>query len=390
MCIPQIFYKRGTRLVLCIVLLVLLAVFLTPSPVVAGGCSCGGISLIPDSGKVGTMVVLAVTSDAFPIEGDYEICWSPTPAFTQDKTSVLAKGHASRDNTAITHTFTIPEAEGGMRYIRLRDYKNSVTLQFFVRPNIKANPNTALPGSAVTVTGQGFPAKTAGTLALDGILTNVPITTNDVGSFTAEFTVRNTAIAGEREISVIDGGFSAITSAKLEILPMTTSSTEPINMGTNDASVQAQIAEHDGPRLVLEHNNSQATPTPLTPLGNRYGILGTQLVTFTWGEVPNAGDTTYTLEISDDYEFSPSSLVTRRTKIPKTSWAVSIAPGTYYWRIKAVDGDGNESEWGISPYPFEVGSFSIWQLIIGGLVCLLLLILVVRAFFRRQKKDYYY
>lgn len=61
-----IFYNKGARLVICIVLFLILAVFMSPSPVVAGGCSCGGISMVPDSGKVGTMVVLAVTSDVFP------------------------------------------------------------------------------------------------------------------------------------------------------------------------------------------------------------------------------------------------------------------------------------------------------------------------------------
>jgi hypothetical protein len=40
-----------------------------------------------------------------------------------------------------------------------------------------------------------------------------------------------------------------------------------------------------------------------------------------------------------------------------TSCTVTLTPGVYFWRVKAVDGADNESEWSLSPVAFEVGIF---------------------------------
>ena len=76
----------------------------------------------------------------------------------------------------------------------------------------------------------------------------------------------------------------------------------------------------------------------------------------------------------------------RKTGLTGTTYSVKIEPGTYYWRVKAVDGAGNEGEWAISPYPFKVGFFSTWYLVIGGLLFLFLFIMLVRVFLRRLRE----
>jgi hypothetical protein len=65
-----------------------------------------------------------------------------------------------------------------------------------------------------------------------------------------------------------------------------------------------------------------------------------------------------------------------------------LEPGTYYWRVKAIDGAGNESEWSLSPYPFQVGLFSGLYLAGGAVIFVIVFIFIVRAFFRRVREYY--
>jgi hypothetical protein len=65
-----------------------------------------------------------------------------------------------------------------------------------------------------------------------------------------------------------------------------------------------------------------------------------------------------------------------------------LEPGTYYWRVKAIDGAGNESEWALSPYPFQVGLFSGLYLAGGAVIFVIVFIFIIRAFFRRVREYY--
>jgi hypothetical protein len=141
-------------------------------------------------------------------------------------------------------------------------------------------------------------------------------------------------------------------------------------------------------------------------MGHRFGLLGTQTVPFKWSGVSDPSGITYTLEVADNYAFLPTGLIIKRTGLTDTSCALDIAPGTYYWRVKAVDGADNESEWSYVPYEFVVAElsnfmhefiellkrvrfFSILGFIIGGLVVLRIIVLLVRAWLRRRRGYYY-
>ena len=391
MYVTRIFHKRVTKLIYYAALFTLLASSLMPSSVANAGCvggSCGtGVTLTPDSGKVGTMVVLSIAGDAFS-EGDYEVCWSPTAAFEQGKTTVLTRGHVSEGSTAVATSFTIPEAEYGMHYIQFRQLRRLVTFQFFVKPSLKVSPTSSRPTSTVTIIGQGFPAEAGGRLTFDGKSTNSTIITNDVGSFTREFTIP-AATTGEHEVTVSTEYPMASASAKLEVLPPATSAnnTPDADASAKDTGTQAHV---------ITDNKPPPKPGPLTPMGHRFGLLGNQLVSFSWSEVSDPSGITYTLEVADNYEFLPTKPIIKRTGLTETSCALNIAPGTYYWRVKAVDGADNESEWSYAPYVFVVAElsnfmhefiellkrvrfFSILGFIIGGLVVLRIIVLLIRA-----------
>jgi len=366
--------------------------------------NCSGVSLTPDSGKVGTMVILSIAGYTFS-EGDYEVCWSPTAAFEQDRTTVLASGHVSEGSTAVATSFTIPKAEYGMHYIQFRQLRNIVTFRFTVKPSLKVSPSSARSTSTVTIIGQGFPAEAGGKLTFDGKSINLTIITNDFGSFTKEFTIP-AAATGEHEVTVsTEYPTMASASAKLEVLPTANVTNNTLDVPAKETGTQANATEHDSPQPLAD-TTPPPRPGPLAPMGHRFGLVGTQTVSFRWSGAADPSDITYTLEVADNYDFLPSRPIIRKTGLTETSCVLNIAPGTYYWRVKAVDGAGNESEWSYVPYEFVVAEFSnfihefiellnrvkffyILGFIIGGFVILRIFVLLIRAWLRRRRGYHY-
>ena len=68
-------------------------------------------------------------------------------------------------------------------------------------------------------------------------------------------------------------------------------------------------------------------------------------VTFNW-EKPAVSIQSYHLQISRSPSFVPDTIVFERTSLTSNSFTVAnIAPGTYYWQIRAVANSGQTSEW---------------------------------------------
>ena len=362
--------------------------------------NCSGVSLTPDSGKVGTMVVLSIGGYTFS-EGEYVVYWSPTVAFEQGRTTVLTRGHVSEGSTSVATSFTIPEAEYGMHYIQFRQLGGVVPFQFFINPGLKVSPSSVRSTSTVTIIGQGFPAEAGGRLTFDGKSTNLNITPNGLGSFTKEFTIP-AAASGEHELVVTTEYPLVTATAKLEVLPATTPTNNTQNVSTKDTVTQPDATEQDNPKPLAD-TMPPPRPGPLSPMGHRFGLLGNQRVSFSWSGVADPSGITYTLEVADNYDLLSASHIIRKTGLTETSCALDIAPGTYYWREKAVDGAGNESEWSYVPYEIVVSALSnlvhqfiellnrikffyILGFIIGGLVVLRIIILLIRAWLRHRKE----
>jgi hypothetical protein len=289
----------------------------------------------------------------------------------------------------------------------------------------------------VTVLGTGFPKEESGTIKFDGEATDVTFESNKVGSFTAKYTLPELA-AGQHEfiadspklytetaeatvtvgpyvtmepenpvvgteVTVTGHGFTA--NSKMEITyddisiaesPQTdevgkfsyafdvpeTSGTDHIIVATDESGNSAMFG------LPLEVKPPQKVTT-ISPKDQRIGLFGNQTVVFTWTETSDPSGITYTVEVADNLNFFPLKPNMRKSELTDTSCKFALEPGTYYWRVQAVDGAGNESEWTISPYAFKVGLFSIWIIVIGGAIFLIVFVLLIRAFFRRLREYYH-
>jgi len=81
---------------------------------------------------------------------------------------------------------------------------------------------------------------------------------------------------------------------------------------------------------------------------------------FDWEDVTDPSGVSYTLEVAGDADFS--STVLEKTGLTSSSYQVekeekllsTKEDAPYYWRVKAVDGASNESQWS-EPGAFYVG-----------------------------------
>ena len=78
----------------------------------------------------------------------------------------------------------------------------------------------------------------------------------------------------------------------------------------------------------------------------------------------------------------------RRSGLSEATVTMNIEPGTYYWRVQAVDPSGNKSKWALSPYAFQVGLVSLWFIIGISLILLIIFIMLLRAFIQRIRGYY--
>jgi hypothetical protein len=380
------------------------------------------------------------------VDGPYTIRWSKGP-IGEDSVEgtdyfVLATGDVPKNETKVTVSFTIPEAVYGTNYVEfLRGWRpeSPYSFAFSVLSDIKVSPASGSPGSNVTVNGSGFPAnKQEIKLTFDGKDTGLAVSSNEMGSFEADFAIPDT-IAGKHEFkaTVKDMSLGDI-SASLKVSP--TISLEPkhpdigaevtlsgcgfaaksqVSIKYDDTSIadspttddvgnfshKFQVPESSKENHVITATDKAGNvatyglplegepppvPSPIAPgeKQQRFGTFGAQLITFSWTDVFDPSGVTYILEIDNNLSFFPLEPGMRKTGLTKPTCTMRLEPGTYYWRVKAVDGAGNESDWALSSYPFKVGFFSAWYLVIGGLIFVAIFILVVRAFFRRIREYY--
>jgi hypothetical protein len=234
---------------------------------------------------------------------------------------------------------------------------------FEVESKIFVEPLSGNVGTQLEVSGAGLPASTAVTVTYDGVTKGTGTTSSD-------------------------GTLAAITFA----------ATHTQTTHTSDHPVAVMYGTTTLTETFVMESTAPAKPTPRTPLsGTRIGLLGKQSPTLTWSVVDDPSGVTYGLQISTTPDFSQiliskSGLVAQGSAIivsssgPEMSYTLSATEalpfGTYYWRVKAVDGAMNDSGWSASS-TFKSGLLPTWALIViivlaAVLIGALIYVLIIR------------
>jgi hypothetical protein len=209
-------------------------------------------------------------------------------------------------------TFILPSVTAGSYAVRASDDANAVTATLNVILKIELSPSAGNVGTVLQVKGSGFTPSGSISLSYDGqVITTV--NTDTAGSFTATFTVPASK-AGAHSISATD----LVTPGLVTTATFTMESTPPAK-----------------PNLLTPAPGSQASISP----------------TFVWSGVSDPSGVTYSLQVARDAAFSQmlldkQGLTTPDYAVtPAEAFGLTKATSPYFWRVKASDGAGNDSDW---------------------------------------------
>jgi hypothetical protein len=216
--------------------------------------------------------------------------------------------------------FKVPTLQSGIYGVEAEDDDgNRAEVAFTVTAGADLNPVSGFVGAAVNVSGVGFKTGTMVTVTYDEqeVVTALP---GDNGSFSAAFKVPASS-AGNHTVTITDGTntVTAIFTMESEAPPV--------------------------PVLISPEEDERAEAAP----------------EFEWEDVSDDSGVSYTLQVATKDTFAASYIVLEQTDLANPEYEVTedeeLEPSSkespHYWRVKAVDGAGNEGEWS------EVGSFYV-------------------------------
>ncbi len=188
------------------------------------------------------------------------------------------------------------------------------------------------------------------------------------------------------------------TTCLMHVAAITFAATHTQTAHTADHQVCVVFDSTTLTEIFVMESTAPAKPTLRSPLsGTRIGLLGKQTPTLSWSVTEDPSGVSYGLQISATPDFSQiliskSGLVAQGSAIivsssgPEMTYTLSEAEalpfGTYYWRVKAVDGAMNDSGWSASN-TFKSGLLPTWALILvivlaAILVAALIYVLIIR------------
>ena len=343
---------------------------------------------------------------------------------------------SARANTYGTweKTFRVPASVKGSHKIVAdgedNDYHDVEEDSFTVEPKISLDKASAGVGDTITISGSGFKKNEASikiTFAGDEVTQTSEADTDEYGSWTAKVEVppcskgnykidargRYTTYTevGDVTISVGPGmviepteghvgtsitvsgsGFVAskrvtITYDGSEMKSDTTDATGSFS-GISFKTPKSKHGNHVVNATDAQGNSVTAnfsmestpppTPTLISPANeSRVGFIGKVTPTFEWSNVTDPSGVSYNLQIATSENFTEPSAFTGLSAanytLPKEE---ALSHGSYYWRVKAIDGAQNAGNWSES-YSFKSGRLPLWAFIaivvlvvglIGGLI----------------------
>jgi hypothetical protein len=261
-------------------------------------------------------------------------------------------GTATSDATGnFTGTFPSPPSGTGKHQVGVTDQASSFTQVFTITSIIKINETSGAVGDDISVNGTGCVASHVVTIDYD--FKQIATTTTDAnGTFTITFKVP-VSEGGDHQITITDG---------------TNTLTSPFTMDFLAPPIPVLIS----PPLL-----TKASSTPVLD----------------WQDVSDPSGVTYTLQISADAKFNllildKEGLTSSEYQLSKQEELNTVSKEEpYYWRVKAIDGAGNEGAWS-TPFTFYVGTIiptQTYYFIVGGLVLFVGVVSLVIELIRRRR-----
>ncbi len=212
-----------------------------------------------------------------------------------------------------------------------------------ISPKMELSPTSGAIGTDITIHGTGFSANQIITISYDGAKVATGAATDTKGDFTTSFKIPKSK-AGDHTVTVTDAKASVFSS---------------------NLSVES-------------------TPPPTSRLispeaGTEFSSIGKTTVTFDWSDVEDPSGVYYVLEISPSAEFAGT--VIRKEGLTASEYTLTkdeaLAKGNYYWRVRAIDGAENQSDW-TSGQLFKVGGVDWWLMLLIALVAIVVIIIIWR------------
>ncbi len=270
----------------------------------------------------------------------------------------VSTGITAGANGSWSSTFTIPTSSAGTHTIKAKGsvtpIVNAGNTNFKVASTLSISPTTGNIGMKVTITGAGFAANSILTVSYDGnAINSIQGKTDDSGNFTQDITIPKSA-AGNRVIKVTDASSNTFSA-----------------------------------NFVVE-NTPPPVPNPISPAdGTKQGLTGNITPEFKWTSVTDPSGVSYNLQIDTDSAFphpllEKDGLITAHYTLTQSE---ALPKGEYFWRVQAVDGASNGSNWS-QPMTLTSGIMSSGSLvlyIVLGIIVIVAIAVVLIILLRKKK-----
>jgi hypothetical protein len=388
------------------------------------------ISLSPASGGVGTSITVSGTGFGEE-ESGIRVMYDGTDAKT---------GASADIKGAWKVTFLAPSSVKGVHTIDASGVSTTADevpdVTFFVSAAVKVKPESAYVDDSITIDGCGFGKSESGiAVTLDGNVVKSDVTANEEGCWTTSLAIPAT-IGGSHFVDAYSASTAAndVADAKLTVLSKLT--IEPVEgyvgcdivitgtgfginkeltikydnvalvtklttdtSGSFQASLKAPKSAGGGHNVVAAdtggasasgvftmETNPPSLPQIVSPKdGGRVGLFDRAAPTFKWANVSDPSGVYYSLQVSSQSDFATTLL--SKEDLVESEYTLTeeeaLVRGKYYWRIKALDGAGNDSGW-TTPILVKIGLMPLWAFILIAVVVIALIIRLV--FFVRSAK----